>query len=108
MLLVLEDYEMMIIETDLMQQWASICLYVQRKTLRKMLYPITLIITCILFDFKNVSHFVLRLAYCRNQQDRVWFTNQEKYLMKFRLETVDLSEFLSENNLNFDSVSLLI
>eukprot|EP00026_Physarum_polycephalum_P007912 Phypoly_transcript_07983.p1 GENE.Phypoly_transcript_07983~~Phypoly_transcript_07983.p1 ORF type:complete len:500 (+),score=82.21 Phypoly_transcript_07983:190-1500(+) len=52
-----------------------------------------------------VSHFVLRLAYCRNQTDREWLVTQEKWLLKFRLESVNLSEFLAENNLNFENIS---
>lgn len=57
------------------------------------------------FEKLNVSHFVLRLAYCRNQTDRQWLVTQEKFLLKYRLEAVNLSEFLADNSLNFDGVS---
>ena len=37
----------------------------------------------------NISHFILRLAYCANEDLRKWFLTQECALMKYRVDTLD-------------------
>lgn len=67
-----------------------------------------------------ISHYTLRLAYCR-PTDRDWFLSQERELLKFRLQIVcslhcqsnlsqeepygGLTTFLQQNNLHFQSIS---
>ncbi|CDS08326.1 hypothetical protein LRAMOSA02274 [Lichtheimia ramosa] len=40
----------------------------------------------------HVSHFVLRLAYCRSEDSRAWFLRQECALFKYRFEQETLEE----------------
>jgi len=37
----------------------------------------------------NVSHFICRLAYCRNEELRRWFLTQETRLFSIRLSDVN-------------------
>ena len=52
-----------------------------------------------------ISHFLLRLAYCRTNEDRKWFIGQEKNLLKFRLESEPIASFIAANDLHYASVS---
>lgn len=55
-----------------------------------------------------VSHFILRLAYCRSEELRRWFMQQELDLFRFRFlrENADSrDDFLRENNLNYEPIS---
>ncbi len=56
-----------------------------------------------------VSHFILRLAYCRTEDLRRWFIAQECNLFKYRLERLDpqqRKEFMASNGLHYDLVSV--
>mmetsp|Transcript_27730 Transcript_27730/g.60595 ORF Transcript_27730/g.60595 Transcript_27730/m.60595 type:complete len:507 (-) Transcript_27730:294-1814(-) len=51
-----------------------------------------------------VSHFVLRLAYCRTEELRRWFLSQESALFKYRFKALPPSSqvrFLEENQLPY-------
>ncbi|KAL0091882.1 eukaryotic and archaeal DNA primase, large subunit-domain-containing protein [Phycomyces blakesleeanus] len=52
----------------------------------------------------HISHYVLRLAYCRSEELRVWFLRQECNLFRYRFEQEGQEEkrrFLTELNLNW-------
>ncbi|CAO3624735.1 unnamed protein product [Cunninghamella echinulata] len=52
----------------------------------------------------HISHFVLRLAYCRSDELREWFLRQECALFKFRYEqemSEDRKRFLESSNLSW-------
>ncbi|KAI9331903.1 eukaryotic and archaeal DNA primase, large subunit-domain-containing protein [Pilaira anomala] len=52
----------------------------------------------------HISHFVLRMAYCRNEELREWFIKQECILFKYRFEQdsqEEKKEFLRHLNLNW-------
>lgn len=55
-----------------------------------------------------VSHFILRLAYCRTEDLRRWFLQQECVLFKHRLESANKTHrfrsFMSHEKLSFDYV----
>ncbi|XP_060572959.1 DNA primase large subunit-like [Ruditapes philippinarum] len=56
----------------------------------------------------HISHFILRLAYCRSEELRRWFLTQEMDLFRFRFKLTSdehKKEFLKENNLNYESIS---
>lgn len=56
----------------------------------------------------NVSHFVLRLAFCRKQEDRNWLCQQETDLFKYRFENETMKEvdaFMRLHHLHFEQVS---
>ncbi|KAL4235810.1 DNA primase large subunit [Mactra antiquata] len=56
----------------------------------------------------NVSHFILRLAYCKSEEARRWFRQQELDLFRFRFSLMSESlkkKFLVENNLHYESIS---
>mmetsp|Transcript_21947 Transcript_21947/g.36751 ORF Transcript_21947/g.36751 Transcript_21947/m.36751 type:complete len:529 (+) Transcript_21947:67-1653(+) len=56
----------------------------------------------------QVSHFILRLAYCRTEDLRRWFLTQECSLLKYRLEHLSDEEraaFMMQNGMGFDQVS---
>lgn len=57
----------------------------------------------------HVSHFLLRLFCCRNEELRKWFIQHETEMLRFRLldesSNVNLSEFLDYNNLIYERAS---
>lgn len=58
-------------------------------------------------DKDQVGHFILRLAYCKSEDLRRWFLNQECSLLKFRLEDQTENErklFIASNGLQFQKV----
>ncbi len=55
-----------------------------------------------------VSHFILRLAYCRTEDLRRWFITQECALFRFRLEEltpVGMASFIRKNGLMLEAIS---
>ena len=57
-----------------------------------------------------VSHYILRLAFCRTEEHRRWFLQGETALFRLRLEYLvgerqELSHFLAYNGIEFDRVS---
>ena len=58
----------------------------------------------------NVSHFIMRLAYCRTEELRRWFKEQEQTLFRYRLESTinnsqsALREFMEENGMHYEEV----
>lgn len=56
----------------------------------------------------HVSHFLLRLAYCRTEESRRWFISHESDLFRFRFSmenSEDMRAFMKENKMNFQPVS---
>lgn len=56
----------------------------------------------------QVSHHILRLAYCSTDEQRKWFLNHECLLFRYRAERETpqgLLEFMSRYNLNFELAS---
>lgn len=56
----------------------------------------------------HISHFILRLAYCRSEELRHWFLEKELDLFKFRFsrETVaSAQEFLKQNNFTYNPIT---
>lgn len=55
----------------------------------------------------QISHFILRLAYCRSDELRNWFCKYECALLKFRLDKMsegERSQFMAANGLEYDLV----
>ncbi|CEF65434.1 DNA primase large subunit [Strongyloides ratti] len=55
-----------------------------------------------------ISHFILRLAFCKNIEQTRWFLNQEYELFKYRISKLSRYEvecFLKLNNVNIEKVS---
>ncbi|PVD23016.1 hypothetical protein C0Q70_16277 [Pomacea canaliculata] len=55
----------------------------------------------------NVSHFILRLAYCRSEELRRWFIQQEIDLFRFRFQQESAesrARFLEINNLGYKPI----
>lgn len=56
----------------------------------------------------HLSHFILRLAYCRSDELRRWFLARELELFKFRfmsLNSDEIRRFLEINNLKYSPIS---
>uniref|UniRef100_A0A0B6Z753 DNA primase large subunit n=2 Tax=Arion vulgaris TaxID=1028688 RepID=A0A0B6Z753_9EUPU len=56
----------------------------------------------------HLSHFILRLAYCRSEDLRRWFLTQELDLFRFRFQMEDTrsrAQFLNASNLKYKPVS---
>lgn len=56
-----------------------------------------------------MSHFILRLAYCRSEDLRRWYLTQECALFKHRLDMLsddERAQFMHENGLQYDSVGV--
>ncbi|KAI8620794.1 DNA primase large subunit Spp2 [Chytriomyces sp. MP71] len=52
----------------------------------------------------HLSHFILKLAFCRTEDNRAWFVNHETLLFKYRFESeysMDREDFLRNQQLNF-------
>ena len=61
-------------------------------------------------DKDLISHFVLRMAYCRTEELRKWFLANESQLFAIRLEnakSADVDAFLDANNLKYPPVRKL-
>eukprot|EP00730_Choanoeca_flexa_P013220 TRINITY_DN5091_c0_g1_i2.p1 TRINITY_DN5091_c0_g1~~TRINITY_DN5091_c0_g1_i2.p1 ORF type:complete len:510 (+),score=121.63 TRINITY_DN5091_c0_g1_i2:46-1575(+) len=55
----------------------------------------------------HVSHFILRLAYCRTEDLRRWFLTQECELFRYRLEKLspkEVTDFLQVHQLSYEMV----
>lgn len=55
----------------------------------------------------HVSHFILRLVYCNNSEQRNWFVNQELEFFKLRFSSLDkkgIESLLISNNIDCVSV----
>jgi len=73
--------------------------------------PVAQILTKFNLDnaaWDNLSHFVLRLAYCKTEELRRWLLQQESALFKYRFDTEKddtISTFLRDNDLAYDPLS---
>ncbi|RCH94711.1 hypothetical protein CU097_012351 [Rhizopus azygosporus] len=57
----------------------------------------------------HISHFMLRMAYCRSEDLKNWFVRQETTLFKFRFDQESMEEkkaFLQQLNLNWKMLSI--
>lgn len=56
----------------------------------------------------RVSHFILRLAYCRSEDLRVWFLAQETHLLRHRLEALSDAarlEFMRTSGVEYEQLT---
>ena len=56
----------------------------------------------------QISHFILRLGFCRTEDLRRWFLTQECHLLKFRLDRLsdhERAEFMRQNDISFEQLS---
>lgn len=59
----------------------------------------------------HISHFILRLSFCRTEELRRWFISRELDLFRLRwlnLSTEGKSDFIKINDLNYEPVSLTL
>eukprot|EP00039_Didymoeca_costata_P020020 m.339743 g.339743 ORF g.339743 m.339743 type:complete len:526 (-) comp18947_c0_seq1:193-1770(-) len=57
----------------------------------------------------HLSHFILRLAYCKSEDLRRWFLTQECELFRYRFEgtaTEDVNEFLHMHDMKYEPISM--
>lgn len=55
----------------------------------------------------SISHFILRLGFCRTEDNRRWFLTQECQLFKARLDRMselEKQEFMALNGVTFEPV----
>jgi len=54
-----------------------------------------------------ISHFILRLAYCRTEDYRKWFLEREVQLLKLRLEKYpdEKAQLMADNGLEYETIS---
>lgn len=55
-----------------------------------------------------ISHFILRLAYCRTEDLRRWFLAQEQALFKYRIECLNNDEygaFMRANGMDYEALT---
>ncbi|XP_052686031.1 DNA primase large subunit-like [Crassostrea angulata] len=63
---------------------------------------------CEEFSIDHISHFILRLAYCRSEDLKRWFLQQELDLFRFRFlkeNAEDKQKFLKVNSLDYNPIS---
>jgi len=56
----------------------------------------------------HISHFLLRLAYCRTEESRRWFVSLESDLFRYRFaeeKSDNVQDFMKKNKLNYIPVS---
>lgn len=59
----------------------------------------------------NISHYILRLAYCKDKDQAKWFMNQEIELFKMRFSSLDkegVDQFLAMHKLDCKHVCLFM
>jgi DNA primase large subunit len=56
----------------------------------------------------HISHFILRLAYCRSEDLRRWFISREQDLFRVRFTSLNpegIERFMQSNNLKYEPIS---
>uniref|UniRef100_A0A6B2FXR4 DNA primase large subunit (Trinotate prediction) n=1 Tax=Myxobolus squamalis TaxID=59785 RepID=A0A6B2FXR4_MYXSQ len=57
--------------------------------------------------FDEISHFLLRLAFCKQSNQRQWFVSLEADLLRFKLKnfpTTNMETLLKHSNLNYQKM----
>lgn len=47
----------------------------------------------------NISHFICRLSYCRNDELKLWFTKYEEILFRSRARKIDKTKLIRRYNI---------